>query len=420
MNRHTKPLSFLRPLAFTALLSLLLLVLAACGEPTATTAPATSAAANPTTAANTTQATSNATTATNLTTANNTTAANPTTANPTTAGTAVATAATGDTTPQIVAAANDFLATLDSTQKAAVLFDFSNNAQKARWSNLPEGGYSRAGLMWGNLNDTQRQAWLKIMAVTMSKEGYQRVLSEWNGDDALAASGNGMGGGNLLFGSKYYWIALIGTPSATSPWLWQWGGHHVTVIATISGSNVALTPSFIGAQPTSYKDANGNTVTPLGDIDTTAIALLNSLTADQKAKAVLGSNSIDLVLGPGQDGKKIAAEGLPGSAMTADQQQTFLTLMGYYGNLLNAEDAAVRMANLKANLAQTYFAWYGSTTNPAAGYFRVTGPTIVIEYSPQGAMGGRSQTSSISTTVDHIHGIYRDPTNDYGAAIINK
>ena len=57
-------------------------------------------------------------------------------------------------------------------------------------------------------------------------------------------------------------------------------------------------------------------------------------------------------------------------------------------------------------LDQTYFAWYGPTTAGSAAYFRVTGPTIVIEFSPQ-QMGGNA--------ANHNHGIYRDPTNDYGA-----
>jgi Protein of unknown function (DUF3500) len=88
--------------------------------------------------------------------------------------------------------------------------------------------------------------------------------------------------------------------------------------------------------------------------------------------------------------------------MTADQQAAFLKLIGHYTGLSNDEDAAARMAEIKSTLNQTYLAWYGPTTKGSAAYFRVTGPTIVIEYSPQ--QGG-----------NHIHGIYRDPTNDYGA-----
>ena len=313
-----------------------------------------------------------------------------------------------DATPDIVAAANDFLATLSDTEQDAVLFDWTDTAQKQRWSNLPEGLFERDGLMWGNLSETQQSAWLAVMQATLSTEGYNQVITEWNADEALATQegGGGPGGGQLQFGKQYYWIALIGTPSETAPWQWQWGGHHVTVNATIVGPHISLTPSFIGVQPATYTDADGNTVRPLGDIDDEAFALVNSLDAKQQQTAVLGSSSIDLVLGPGQDGKTIQPEGLPAAQMTADQQATLLQLISHYVGLVNDEDAAARLAEIEATLDQTTFAWYGSTTQGESAYFRVIGPTLVIEYASQ-QMGG--------DPANHIHGIYRDLTNDYGA-----
>lgn len=308
-----------------------------------------------------------------------------------------------DATPGIVTAANAFLATLSSTERDAVLFDWTDTAQRTRWSNLPQGLYTRAGLMWGNLSDAQKNAWLAVMQSTLSTEGYNRVIAQWNADDQLA------GGSGCCYGTQYYWIAIIGTPSITTPWQWQWGGHHVTINATIAGSNLALYPSFIGVQPGTYTDGS-STVRPLSDIIDEAFALVNSLDSTQQSTAVLGSSPIDLVLGPGQDGKVIASEGLPAAQMTDAQKTAFLQLIGHYTGLANAEDATARLAEIQATLSDTYFAWYGPTTTGSAAYFRVTGPKIVIEYSPQ-SMGGNA--------ANHIHGIYRDPTNDYGAAWTN-
>jgi hypothetical protein len=48
--------------------------------------------------------------------------------------------------------------------------------------------------------------------------------------------------------------------------------------------------------------------------------LVNTLDATQQKSAVLGSSPIDLVLGPGQDGKTLQPEGLPAAQMTADQK----------------------------------------------------------------------------------------------------
>lgn len=339
------------------------------------------------------------------TTSSSTTAAE--TSSDTSSSSTTSVAAGDDTTPAIVAAANAFLATLDETATADVQFDWTDTAQKQRWSNYPEGLYERDGLMWGNLTEDQRNAWLALMQVTLSEEGYNRVLAEWNADSELGGGGGGGPGGNT-YGTDYYWVAFIGMPYETEPWQWQWGGHHVTVNATIAGSEVSLTPSFIGCQPCTYTDDSGAEVKPLGDIVDQASALVGSLDATQQASAVLGSSAIDLVLGPGEDGKTIASEGIAGSALNDEQKAALLALIGEYGNLVNAEDAAARVAELEADLDQTYFAWYGPITEGGAAYFRVTGPSIVIEYSPQ-TMGGDA--------TDHIHGIYRDPTNDYGAKI---
>jgi hypothetical protein len=119
----------------------------------------------------------------------------------------------------------------------------------------------------------------------------------------------------LLYGTEFYWVAIIGTPSETDPWQWQWGGHHVTII----GSNLTLAPSFIGVQPATYTDATGSTVRPLGDIEDDAFALINLLDATQQQSAILGNELSDLVLGPGQDGRILESEGLPGAEITAEQ-----------------------------------------------------------------------------------------------------
>lgn len=301
-------------------------------------------------------------------------------------------------TPAIVAATEAFIATLSDSEKAAGLFELSNSAQRQKWSNLPASLYSRSGLKWGDLNSTTQAAWLKVMQATLSAEGYTRVRGAWLADDQLQ-------GGD--YGSGNYYIAIMGTPSTTDAWQWQWGGHHITVNATIKGNDISLTPSFIGVQPATYS-ADGTETRPLGDIEDEAFALLGSLDDSQKSTAIIGDTLIDLVLGPGQDGRIIENEGLPGSKMTDAQKTSLLGLVAEYGNLANAEDGAARMATLKADLDSTYFAWSGPTTQGQGIYFRVTGPHVVIEYSGQ-QMGGNAS--------DHVHGIYRDPTNDYGAAI---
>jgi hypothetical protein len=323
-----------------------------------------------------------------------------------------AAAAAPTTTPRIVAAADAFLATLDGAQKATVQFAQGDTEQKQRWSNLPGGVFQRAGLRWADMSEAQRNAWLAVMQATLSSAGYDRVLAEWRADDALAARGAG-GGRSPQFGMGFYYIALIGSPSLTEPWQWQWGGHHVTINATIVGPNLVLTPSFIGVEPATYTDANGNTVRPLGDIERDAFALVNWLDAEQQRAAILGDSAIEVLLGPGRDGQTAPLEGLPAARMSADQRAALLRLIRHYTGLVNDVDSAARTTEVEQALDQTYFAWRGPTTPGSPIYFRVTGPTLVIEYAAQGPGGGGG-----ARTTNHIHGIYRDPTNDYAVKLV--
>jgi len=184
----------------------------------------------------------------------------------------------------------------------------------------------------------------------------------------------------------------------------QFGGHHLALNITIAGEHGVLTPTLTGVQPSLYT-LNGKTVRPLGEESDKALALLNSLDENQRKQAILSFRLADLVLGPGQDGKTIQPEGLKASAMNVAQQAMLLDLVSEWAGIVNEGSAAVRMAEIKANIADTWLAWSGPTTNGMPAYYRIQGPTLVIEYAPQ-PLGGDPTM--------HIHTIYRDPTNDYG------
>jgi hypothetical protein len=307
------------------------------------------------------------------------------------------------TTLKIVAAAQAFENTLDATQKAKVNFAFDDKTQRAKWSNFPTGIFQRNGLRMGDLSASQQQAVLTLLASVLSPQGYKQILEVMDGDEVLKNSG---GGGNLIFGKAEYYVSILGTPSSTTPWMLQFGGHHMALNATIFGKDIALTPSLTGGQPTSYT-LNGTTVQPIIGEVTKAFAFINALDASQQKTAILGSSFIDLVLGPGQDGKTLQNEGISAASLNVTQQNLLLELINERVGIENQDDAAVKMTEVKANLAKTYFAWSGPTTSGSAAYFRVTGPTILIEYSPQ-SMGGNA--------TNHVHSMLRDPTNDYGAA----
>jgi hypothetical protein len=303
-------------------------------------------------------------------------------------------------TRNAVTSANTFLATLDNGQKSKLLFEFNDAAQRVRWSNLPTTMVPRAGLKLGDLSETQRKAALALLASALSKRGYEKVLAIMEGDEVLkTGSAN-----KSMFGRDLFFISILGKPSMSDPWMLQFGGHHLALNVTIAGSQDILTPSLTAAQPAIYK-VDGKTVRPLGAENDKAFALINALDEAQRKQAILNYKVADLVLGPGQDGKTIQPEGIKAPALNADQQAMLLDLASEWAGIVEDKSASARLAEIKANMAQTWFAWSGPTANGAPAYFRIQGPTVVIEYAPQ-PLGG--------DPTNHIHTIYRDPTNDYG------
>jgi hypothetical protein len=322
-------------------------------------------------------------------------------------------------TAKTVAAANDFLATLSNAERTKVTFAF-NSPQRTGWSNLPTGVFQRNGLRLGDLTQRQRSAALGLVASALSTEGYHKVTEIMNGDEVLknagggqtggrqgAPGGRGQRGGGVQFGLDEYYIALLGSPSTTSPWMLQFGGHHLAINVTMAGTSSVMTPSLPAAQPARYT-MNGQTIRPLGKENDKGFALINALDAAQQKQAILNYRVTDLVLGPGEDGKVLQPEGIVGSALNANQQSMLLDLAHEWVGILNVEAASAKMAELKANLPRTYFAWSGATKNGGLAYFRIQGPTVIIEYAPQ------------QGDLDHIHTIYRDPTNDYGAKLVKQ
>jgi hypothetical protein len=338
----------------------------------------------------------------------------------------------GDATAKTVAAANAFLATLDEAGRAKVVLPFDEE-HKTRWSNFPVGVVPRNGVRWGDLSAAQRSAALKLLSTALSGQGLRKVQEIMEGDEVLKATDTGGGPmgppnggppgsgsppngppggfrggtGGPNFGRDNYYLALLGTPSLTEPWLIQFGGHHLAVNVTIVGRSSLLTPTLTGAQPAVYK-LSGETVRPLGRENDKGFALVNSLDPAQRKKAILNYQVGDLVLGPGEDGKTIQPEGIKSADLNAAQQQMLLDLAREWVGILNDEAAAAKMTEIKANLPETWFAWSGPTTQGSPSYFRIQGPTVFIEYSPQ------RQRGAGGLDTNHIHAIYRDPTNDYG------
>jgi hypothetical protein len=316
-----------------------------------------------------------------------------------------ATPATGAAAEAVLSATQEFLTTLDDQQRTSVTAE-RTQANLSQWSNLPDQLFERAGVRMDGLSAEQQAAVSKILQAALSPEGYAQVSQIATADGVLATQG----GPDLDFGADLYWIRILGTPAATGEWTVQYGGHHLAVNATMAGKDVTLAPTLWGAQPASYAAA-GTTAEPLCGETTKAFALVDALDAEQQKAAILTTPIKEIVLGAGQDGKTLAQEGVQASTFTAAQKALLLDLVDEWVGPLNPDAAAAKLAAVEQNLDRTTFAWYGSTQIGNPIYYRVQGPTFTIEFAHQQGQGANAGG------ITHIHSIYREPGNDYGAQL---
>jgi hypothetical protein len=310
---------------------------------------------------------------------------------------------------RVVCAAEAFMATLTTAQKAALVLDY-NKANAIKWSNLPCGSGCRNGLQFSTLTTAQVTAALAVVAAatsTTANEGYSEITQIRAADDILNLTSN-----SSSYSSGLYFIAFLGTPSTTGTWQLQYGGHHLAINTTYNGGTVkSATPLFEGVEPKSWTAAIGGTVyAPLADEQSAMAAMLASLSTDQLSSAKLSATFSDVVLGPDNDGKFPATKvGIKVSSLTTDQQALVLAAMKPW--LQDTDDATATdlLATYKSELDNTYIAYSGNATLTAnADYVRIDGPSVWIEFV--------CQTGVVYPTQIHYHSVWRDHTRDYGGS----
>lgn len=250
--------------------------------------------------------------------------------------------AAGRSAGPAVPAARAFLDTLTAEQRAAAVFDFTNSAQRIRWSNLPEGMYARAGLRTGTLTASQREALHHLLACTLSAEGQRKVDEIVAGDEICAHRP----GGRPTEGTNYYFVSFLGEPSQTNLWTLQFGGHHLAVNATFRGTDLQLTPTFTGVNPASWIGAGAAVIRPLGDEYDLGFAFLRVA----RRRAAGGRRHRPRALptwssARARNGVALVPEGIRGSALNAGPQAALLNLVGEWVTMASEPAAAARSPN---------------------------------------------------------------------------
>ena len=305
---------------------------------------------------------------------------------------------------QQVDAAQRFLATLNQDQKSVLMHEL-DSPERRLWTNLPAPA-DAGGLRLGDLKENQVRAACDLMATLFSEQGYRKMCHIMLADDQLLRGGRPRTG----FGTENFSLVLFGQPSSQQPWAFQLDGHHVGVNVSLTGDAMTVAPSFIGTQPQSFT-LGGKKYRPLtGEIDD-AYQLAESLTDAQAKQAVQRPKRGFIRVGPGKDGNVPQAVGVPCSTFDAQQKEILVRLIRQWVNDLPAKQARQRMDQLESEIDQMRFAWNGPRKAGSDISYSIQGPSLIIEYACQD-LGGKP--------LEHLHTIYRDPTNEYGGQLDEK
>lgn len=293
----------------------------------------------------------------------------------------------------IVDAAQALLASLDKDQLSQIRFTLDDEERRT-WSNLPVLSTPREGLSFDEMTEAQGALALALLEATLSDQGYEEALGIITIEEELQEDGDPLGG------AEYYHFGIFDEPSLTEPWGWQLDGHHLAMNFTAVGCLFVMTPTLYGVSPNTVQRGDMAGFEPLSEEVALADTLAASLSKEQlKTARVPGPPG--LRAGPDYEGG-LKPEGLPVTDLTAAQQETLEALIESYVYDQEGVFADWKMAEIRSEYDQTYLGWIGDTTGTVDIYYRIHGPSVLIEFD------------HMDRSRQHIHAVYRDPENDYG------
>lgn len=310
---------------------------------------------------------------------------------------------------QMTAAAQRFLATLDDEQRGKAVMKFDDPA-RLDWHFIPKA--TRKGLVIRDMNDKQRRAAHGLLRAALSQVGYDKartimsleaILAELEGDE-----------NNRRRDPYKYYVTIFGEPKADSRWGLSFEGHHLSLNFVVENNQiVAHSPAFFAGNP-NIVDAKVSAGPPAGTYvlekeEVLAFELVNMLDDAQQKTAIIADKAPRDIRAAGTPHPPAdAAEGLPASKMNSAQQHKLWALIHVYADNMPLPIAQSRMKEIAdAGLDKVHFAWAGADKPGVGHYYRVQGPTFLIELC-------NVQPDAAGNPAAHPHAVWRNMKGDFG------
>jgi hypothetical protein len=312
-------------------------------------------------------------------------------------------AANASPSADIAQAASAFLASLDDDGRAKARFAFDSE-ERFNWHFVPR---PRAGLPLKAMSAAQRSAAMALLRAGLSEKGYTKAETIRGLEVVLAEIEKDP----VRRDPDLYYFSIFGEPVADGTWGWRFEGHHISLNWTfVRGRSIAPTPQFFGSNPDAVHSGPRMDIRVLGAEQDLARALLESLSGAQRAQAVISSTApSDIFSGHQRKAATLEERGITFSDLSIEQRGLLLDIIDEYAGAQPRVVAEARLARLhQAGLDLIRFAWMGGLLHGEPHYYRLQGPTFLIEYD------------NTQNDANHVHAVWRDFDGDFGVDLLKE
>lgn len=309
----------------------------------------------------------------------------------------------------MTAAAEAFLKTLNEEQLETTVYEYDSE-QRVGWHFIPKD--ERKGLQVKHMSETQREAAMMLLKKSLSEIGYDKATKIMTLESILAELEKGRQGGNIRDPERYY-FTIFGEVAADERWGLSIEGHHLSLNFVVEGDRVvSSTPTFFATNPAIVKQPVLDFAAGLRVLDkeeSLAFELVQSLSDEQREEAIIAEKAFREIRAAGEpQAPEAEGQGIAYDSLNDDQQALMKELIKAYADSVPADVAQQRFIDLDraGGLETLKFAWAGADRPGVGHYYRIEGPTMLIEFV-------NTQPDAAGNPANHIHCVWRDPRGDF-------
>lgn len=307
-------------------------------------------------------------------------------------------------TSEMAGAANALLAALDAPRRAQAVFELKD-VERYNWNIIPR---ERKGLCWKEMTSAQRHLATSLLASGLSQRGFVKATTIMSLEQILLELEQGKG--PKRDPEVYFW-SIFGTPAETGTWGWRVEGHHVSLNFTIvDGKFASSTPSMFGTNPAEVREGPRKGLRVMGNEEDLGRQLIRSLDAAQRGEAIFAEKAPAEVTTLGlRNATPTQPAGIPAAKLNGPQKKLLRQVIEEFVRRARPEIADADLAEMDAaGFDKIAFAWAGSDQPGQGHYYRIQGPTFLLEYD------------NTQNNANHVHAVWREFKGDFGEDLLAR